>query len=86
VVIASIPMALVVLLVSNLSGSTSTAGLFGRVVGAVVGGGITFAGGVFFLGRRHDSARRRPPPPPPPEPPPRPSRPLDTPRIVPYRP
>jgi putative peptidoglycan lipid II flippase len=86
VVIASIPMALVVLLVSNLSGSTSTAGLFGRVVGAVVAGGITFAGGVFFLGRRHDSARRRPPPPPPPEPPPRPSRPLDTPRIVPYRP
>src|SRR6185437_5325423 len=36
VVIASIPMALVVLLVSNLSGSTSTAGLFARVVGAVV--------------------------------------------------
>jgi putative peptidoglycan lipid II flippase len=86
VVIASIPMALVVLLVSNLSGSTSTAGLFARVVGAVVAGGLTFAAAVIWLGRRHDAARRRPPPPPPPEPPPRPSRPLDTPRIVPYRP
>jgi putative peptidoglycan lipid II flippase len=86
VVIASIPMALVVLLVSNLSGSTSTAGLFVRVVGAVVAGGLTFAAAVIWLGRRHDAARRRPPPPPPPEPPPRPSRPLDTPRIVPYRP
>ncbi|HXA74516.1 MAG TPA: murein biosynthesis integral membrane protein MurJ [Acidimicrobiales bacterium] len=85
VVIASIPMALVVLLVSNLSGSTSTAGLFVRVVGAVVAGGLTFAAAVIWLGRRHDAARRRPPPPPPPEPPPRPSRPLDTPRIVPYR-
>jgi putative peptidoglycan lipid II flippase len=86
VVIASVPMALVVLLVSNLSGSTSTAGLFARVVGAVVAGGITFTACVIWLGRRHDSARRRPPPPPPPEPPPRPARPLDTPRIVPYRP
>jgi putative peptidoglycan lipid II flippase len=86
VVIASIPMALVVLLVSNLSGSTSTAGLFARVVGGVVAGGLTFAATVIWLGRRHDAARRRPPPPPPPEPPPRPSRPLDTPRIVPYRP
>jgi putative peptidoglycan lipid II flippase len=86
VVIASIPMGLVVLVVSNLSGSTSTAGLFVRVIGATVLGGITFAGTVIWLGRRHDSARRRPPPPPPPEPPPRPARPLDTPRIVPYRP
>jgi putative peptidoglycan lipid II flippase len=86
VVVASIPMALVVLLVSNLSGSTSTAGLFARVIGATIAGGLTFAGAVIWLGRRHDSARRRPPPPPPPEPPPRPSRPLDTPRIVPYRP
>jgi hypothetical protein len=79
-------MALVVLLVSNLSGSTSTAGLFARVIGATIAGGITFAAAVIWLGRRHDAARRRPPPPPPPEPPPRPSRPLDTPRIVPYRP
>jgi putative peptidoglycan lipid II flippase len=86
VVVASIPMALVVLLVSNLSGSTSTAGLFARVIGATIAGGITFAAAVIWLGRRHDAARRRPPPPPPPEPPPRPSRPLDTPRIVPYRP
>jgi putative peptidoglycan lipid II flippase len=86
VVVASIPMALVVLLVSNLSGSTSTAGLFARVIGATIAGALTFGGAVIWLGRRHDSVRRRPPPPPPPEPPPRPSRPLDTPRIVPYRP
>jgi putative peptidoglycan lipid II flippase len=86
VIVASNPMAVVVLLVSNLSGSTSTAGLFARVVGAVVAGGITFGACVIWLGRRHDSARRRPPPPPPPEPPARPTRPLDTPRIVPYRP
>jgi putative peptidoglycan lipid II flippase len=85
VIVATIPMALVVLLVSNLSGSTSTVGLFARVVGATIAGGATFAAGVIWLGRRHDSARRRPPPPPP-EPPPRPARPLDTPRIVPYRP
>ena len=83
VIIASVPMALVVLLVSNLSGSTTTAGLFARVVGAVVAGGITFAAVVVWLGRRHDAARRRPPPP---APPPPPARTLDTPRIVPYRP
>jgi putative peptidoglycan lipid II flippase len=86
VAIASIPMGIVVLIVSNLSGSTSTIGLFARVVGATIAGGITFAAVVIWLGRRHDAARRRPPPPPPPSPPPRPPRPLDTPRIVPYRP
>jgi putative peptidoglycan lipid II flippase len=86
VVIASVPMGIVVLIVSNLSGSTSTIGLFARVVGATIAGGITFAAVVIWLGRRHDAARRRPPPPPPPSPPPRPPRPLDTPRIVPYRP
>jgi hypothetical protein len=71
-----------------LSGSTSTAGLFFRVVGATVAGGITFAATVIWLGRRSESARRRPPPPPPPPPTPplRPTPPLDTPRIVPYRP
>jgi putative peptidoglycan lipid II flippase len=86
VVIATVPMAFVVLLVSNLSGSTSTAALFVRVVGATVAGGITFAAAVIWLGRRSEAARRRPPPPPPPPPPPSPVRPLDTPRIVPYRP
>lgn len=86
VIIASIPMALVVLLVSNLSGSTSTAALFARVVGATLAGGLTFAATVVWLGRRSDSARRRPPPPSPPSAPPPPLRPLDTPRIVPYRP
>jgi putative peptidoglycan lipid II flippase len=85
VVIATIPMAFVVLLVSNLSGSTSTAGLFARVVGATVAGGLTFAATVIWLGRRSESTRRRPPPAPPP-PPPSPVRSLDTPRIVPYRP
>ena len=84
--IATVPMAFVVLLVSNLSGSTSTAALFVRVVGATVAGGLTFAGTIVWLGRRHDAARRRPPPPAPPSPPPRPERAPDTPRIVPYRP
>ena len=87
VVVASIPMALVVLVVSTLSGSTSTAGLLARVVGAVIAGGATFAAVVVWLGRRHDASRRRPPEPPaPPPPPPSPLRPLDAPRIVPYRP
>ena len=62
------PMAVVVLVVSNLSGSTSVAGLLARVVGAVVAGGLTFGAVVIWLGRRHDTHRRRrhrrPPPPP----------------------
>ena len=86
VVIATVPMAFVVLLVSNLSGTTSTAGLFARVVGATIAGGLTFAATVVWLGRRSESARRRPPPSAPPSPPPPPVRPLDRPRIVPYRP
>jgi putative peptidoglycan lipid II flippase len=86
VVIATIPMAFVVLVVSNLSGSTSTAALFARVVGATVAGGITFAATVIWLGRRSEASRRRPPPAPPPSSPPPPVRPLDTPRIIPYRP
>ena len=61
VVVATIPMAVVVLVVSNLSGSTSVAGLTARLVGAVVAGGLTFGAVVVWLGRRHD-ARRRPPP------------------------
>jgi len=67
VVVATVPMAVVVLVVSNLSGSTSVAGLLARVVGAVVAGGLTFGAVVVWLGRRHD-ARRRPPPERPPSP------------------
>jgi len=61
VVAATVPMAVVVLVVSNLSGSTSVTGLLARVVGAVVAGALTFGAVVVWLGRRHD-ARRRPPP------------------------
>ena len=57
--IACVPMGVVVLVVSNLSGSTSVAGLLARVVGAVVAGGVTFGAVVVWLGRRHDA--RRPP-------------------------
>jgi putative peptidoglycan lipid II flippase len=60
VVLASIPMGVVVLVVSNLSGSTSIGGLLARVVGSMVAGGLTFGAVVVWLGRRHD-ARRRPP-------------------------
>jgi len=60
VIAASVPMAVVVLVVSNLSGSTSVAGLLARVVGAVLAGGLTFGAVVIWLGRRHD-ARREPP-------------------------
>ena len=75
VVVASIPMGAVVLVVSNLSGSTSIAGLLARVVGAMVAGALTFGVVVIWLGRRHE-ARRRPPPPTPPTPPVRPLGPL----------
>jgi len=60
VLIASVPMGIVVLVVSNLSASTSIAGLLARVVGSMVAGGLTFGAVVIWLGRRHDS-RRRPP-------------------------
>jgi putative peptidoglycan lipid II flippase len=63
VVVASVPMGLVVLVVSNLSGSTTLAGLVIRVGAAVVAGAVTFGAVVVWLGRRHDAARRRPPPP-----------------------
>ena len=58
-VVASIPMGLVVLVVSNLSGSTTLAGLLVRLGAAVVAGAVTFGAVVVWLGRRHD-ARRRP--------------------------
>ena len=72
---ACVPMAVVVLVVSNLSGSTSIPGLLARVVGAVVAGGLTFGAVVIWLGRRHDTHRRPGPPPrpSPPRPPPRPT-------------
>jgi putative peptidoglycan lipid II flippase len=60
VVIASVPMGIVVLVVSNLSASTSIAGLVARVAGSVVAGGLTFGAVVIWLGRRHDA--HRPPP------------------------
>jgi hypothetical protein len=60
-------MGVVVLVVSNLSGSTSVVGLLARVVGATLAGGLTFAAVVVWLGRRHDG-RRRPPPAQPPSP------------------
>ena len=60
VVIAAVPMAVVVLVVSNLSASTSVAGLAVRVFGSVIAGGVTFGAVIIWLGRRHD-AHRRPP-------------------------
>ena len=60
VLIASVPMAVVVVVVSNLSASTSVAGLLARVVGAMVAGGLTFGAVVIWLGRRHDTHRRPP--------------------------
>jgi hypothetical protein len=53
-------MGVVVLVVSNLSASTSLSGLLARVVGAVVAGGLTFGAVVIWLGRRHDSHRQPP--------------------------
>ena len=60
VLIASVPMGIVVLVVSNLSASTTVVGLLVRVVGSVVAGGLTFGAVVVWLGRRHDSHRRPP--------------------------
>jgi putative peptidoglycan lipid II flippase len=59
VVIASVPMAVVVLVVSNVSGSTSVPGLLGRVVAAGVCGVVTFGAVVIWLGRRDEIRRRR---------------------------
>ena len=62
VAVACVPMAVVVLLVSNLSGSTTVAGLLARLVSATVAGAATFGAVVIWLGRRHDARRRRPHP------------------------
>jgi putative peptidoglycan lipid II flippase len=67
VAIATVPMAIVVLVISNLSGSTTFGGLAARVVGAVLAGGLTFGAVVVWLGQRHD-ARRGPGPRPGPRP------------------
>jgi putative peptidoglycan lipid II flippase len=61
VLIATVPMAVVVLLVSNLSASTTIPALVARVVGSVLAGGLTFGAVVVWLGRRHDTHRRPPP-------------------------
>jgi putative peptidoglycan lipid II flippase len=68
VLVASVPMGVVVLLVSNVSASTTIPALLARVVGSILAGGATFAAVVVWLGRRHDAHRRPPPPPPPPRP------------------
>jgi hypothetical protein len=60
VIVASVPMGIVVLVVSNLSASTTVVGLLARVVGSVVAGGLTFGAVVIWLGRRHDTHRRPP--------------------------
>ena len=57
VVIACIPMAVVVLIISNLSGSTTPVGLLARVGGAVVAGGLTFGAMVIWLGQRAEARR-----------------------------
>jgi putative peptidoglycan lipid II flippase len=62
VALACVPMAVVVLVVSNLSGSTTTLGLAARVLGAVLAGGAAFAATVVWLGRRNDRRRRAPAP------------------------
>ncbi len=60
VVIASVPMAAVVLVMSNLSGSTTVVGLLGRVVLGGLCGAVTFGAVVIWLGRRDDRRRRGP--------------------------
>ncbi len=63
VCIAAVPMAVVVLVISNLSSSTSPVGLLARVGGAVLAGGLTFGAMVIWLGQRAEARRRagRPP-------------------------
>jgi putative peptidoglycan lipid II flippase len=58
VLVASVPMAAVVLVVSNLSGSTSGLGLLIRVVGSLAAGLVTFGAAIVWMGRRHDAMRR----------------------------
>jgi putative peptidoglycan lipid II flippase len=62
--IASAVMAVVVLVVSNLSGADSGPALWARVLGSVVLGVVVFVGTVALLGRRDLRRRRRAPRPP----------------------
>jgi putative peptidoglycan lipid II flippase len=55
---ASLAMGLVVLVVSNLSGSTAEPALLVRVAGSVATGLIAFVGVTVVLGRRHEARRR----------------------------
>ncbi|HVB90817.1 MAG TPA: murein biosynthesis integral membrane protein MurJ [Acidimicrobiales bacterium] len=57
VAVASLPMGMVVLVVSNLSGATGDVGLLARVTASVVTGLATYVGLIIWLGRRHDSRR-----------------------------
>jgi putative peptidoglycan lipid II flippase len=54
---ATAVMAVVVLVVSNLTGATHGLGLFTRVVGAVIGGLAAYGGVVVILGRRSHGRR-----------------------------
>jgi hypothetical protein len=63
VVVACVPMAAVVLVVSNLSGSTTFAALALRVVGATVAGVGVFVLAVVWLGGWAHRAGRVPRPP-----------------------
>jgi putative peptidoglycan lipid II flippase len=56
--LATVAMGIVVLVVSNLSGATSTLGLLGRIASAVLAGGLTYGAVITLLGRRH-AARLR---------------------------
>jgi putative peptidoglycan lipid II flippase len=59
--VATVTMAIVVLVVSNLTGATHGLGLFTRVVGAVIGGFVAYGGVVVILGRRaHDRGPTQP--------------------------
>jgi putative peptidoglycan lipid II flippase len=57
--IASLAMGLVILVVSNISGSYHGVLLFGRVVGAVVAGGAAYGAVIVVLGRRSEAKRRQ---------------------------
>jgi putative peptidoglycan lipid II flippase len=59
VAVASLAMGATVLVVSNLSGSTGSLILFGRVVGSVVAGLAVYGGVAILLGRRHEARARQ---------------------------
>src|SRR6202012_340847 len=63
VLIACVPMGIVVLVVSNVSASSSIPALLVRVGGSVVLGGLAFGAVVILLGRRAEAQRQPPAPP-----------------------